>query len=210
MSSTLIEGDSRTAYERWELGHIDASQKKPSEKRITATDLPTVGEVERINLDAHKQGYDAGYEEGTARVRMEAHRFHNLVEHLDVALNEFDQAVAEDLLRISIEIARRMVRKLEVSKPEFILEIVHEALQTLPHQHAGIHLHPEDAALVRSFRGDQLSHQGHRILEDPTIQRGGVLIEAGGSQVDGTVETRWKRVLDSIGASEEWLEKPTS
>jgi flagellar assembly protein FliH len=34
---------------------------------------------------------------------------------------------------------------------------------------------------------------------------GGCRVELGASEVDATLETRWRRVLESIGVSQEWL-----
>lgn len=57
--------------------------------------------------------------------------------------------------------------------------------------------------------GDHLSHNGWRIIEDPSITRGGCRIELGASEVDATLETRWRRVIEAIGVTEDWLsDKP--
>ena len=207
MSSVLIPKENLTAWQRWELGSFD--QKKAAtaaQKSSAASSLPTAEAVERIHHDAHKQGYDAGYEEGTARVRMEALRLHTLVEQLESALGEFDQQVAEGLLGLSLEIARQVVRQTIAARPTVILDVVREALTQLPHQHAAIYLHPEDASLVRSYLGDQLAHLGHRIFEEATLARGGLRMEAGGSHLDAGVETRWQRVIEGMGAADDWIE----
>ena len=208
MSSVLIPKENLTAWQRWELGSFD--QKKTaataSQKSSAAGSLPTAEAVERIHHDAHKQGYDAGYEEGTARVRMEALRLHTLVEQLEAALGEFDQQVAEGLLGLSLEIARQVVRQTIAARPTVILDVVREALTQLPHQHAAIYLHPEDASLVRSYLGDQLAHLGHRVFEEATLARGGLRMEAGGSHLDAGVETRWQRVIEGMGAADDWIE----
>ena len=208
MSSVLIPKENLTAWQRWELGSFD--QKKTAataaQKSSAAGSLPTAEAVERIHHDAHKQGYDAGYEEGTARVRMEALRLHTLVEQLESALGEFDQQVAEGLLGLSLEIARQVMRQTIAARPTVILDVVREALTQLPHQHAAIYLHPEDASLVRSYLGDQLAHLGHRIFEEATLARGGLRMEAGGSHLDAGVETRWQRVIEGMGAADDWIE----
>ncbi len=54
-------------------------------------------------------------------------------------------------------------------------------------------------ALVRQHLGEQLSHGGHRLQEDARLQRGECRIDGQGAQVDATLETRWRRVLESIG-----------
>ena len=68
---------------------------------------------------------------------------------------------------------------------------------------------PLPASLVQWSRlhlGEQLAHNGWRIIEDGNITAGGCRVEAGASEVDATLETRWRRVLDAIGTSGEWLE----
>ena len=211
MSSAVIPGEKLTAWQRWELGSFDQKKAAPNgmPKAAVAGSLPTASDVERIHNDAHKQGYAAGYEEGTARVRIEALRLHTLVGQLDAALGEFDQQVTEELLRLSLEIARQVVRQTIAAKPTMILDVVREALTQLPHQHAAIYLHPEDASLVRSYLGDQLTHLGHRILEESALARGGLRMGAGGSHLDASGETRWKRVIEGMGASSEWVETDT-
>lgn len=213
MSNAAIPKESQTAWQRWELASLGpAAARAPAAgtQAKSAARLPTAEDIERIHRDAHKQGYDAGYEEGTARARMEALRLHTLVEQLEAALGEFDQQVAEELLGLSLEVARQVLRQTIAARPTVILDVVREALAQLPHQHAALYLHPEDASLVRSYLGDQLAHLGHRILEEPGIARGGLRMEAGGSHLDASVAGRWRRVLEGIGADEDWIEPPTA
>ena len=212
MSNAVIPKENQTAWQRWELASLGpAAARIPAAgtQAKSAAKLPTAEDIERIHRDAHKQGYDAGYEEGTARARMEALRLHTLVEQLDGALAEFDQKVAEALLGLAREVARQVLRQAVAARPEAILEVVKEALLQLPHQHAALYLHPEDASLVRSYLGDQLAHAGHRLHEEPAMARGGVRVDAGGSHLDASVETRWRRVIESMGAASEWIENPS-
>lgn len=209
MSNLIIPKESLTAWQRWELGSFEqkpAAPGAPQKQGGADGRLPTADEIERIHRDAHKQGYDAGYEEGTARARMEALRLHTLVEQLEAAFGALDQQIAEELLGLALVIARQVVRQTIAARPAVILEVVREALSQLPHQHAAIHLHPEDAALVRSYLGDQLAHHGHRIFEAADVARGGLRVEAGGSHLDATVETRWRRVLEGMGVPPDWVE----
>ena len=99
-------------------------------------------------------------------------------------------------------------------KPDLLIPVVREAITTL-HPHTGhpvLFAHPQDAALIRSHLGDQLAHNNWRIIEDAGLTRGGCRVEMGASEVDATVETRWRRVIEAMGISTEWLagqaEKP--
>lgn len=174
----------------------------PPEPPAPAVRLPTAEDIERIHDQAHREGYAAGYEEGTARGRMEALRLHTLAESLEQALTGIDGEVTEELLALSIEVARQMVRRSLRQDRKVIVDIVKEALQQLPQNHAMIHLHPEDAALVREYLGEQLAHVGNRVIEDDRVTPGGCSIEASGSQIDASVQTRWRRILENLSRSE--------
>lgn len=167
----------------------------PPEPRIK---LPTAEDIERIHEEAHKEGYAAGYEEATARGRVEALQLHTLVEGMSNAMTQLDQDVAEEIVALSIEVARQMVIQNLRNHPALVVDVVREALHHLPQGHAMIHLNPDDANLVREYLGEQLAHNEHRLVEDDAISRGGCRVEAAGSVVDATVQTRWRRIMENL------------
>lgn len=197
-----------------EAEHAHSPAKAPEEAAAVYTDdgtsapfrFPTADDIEKLQQEAHREGYAAGYEEGTARVRMEAMRLHSVVEQLEEALAALDNSIAREVLNLGVEIARNVVRQTIRVNPEVVVAVVREAINQLPHQHTAIYLNPEDASVVRSHIGDQLTHAGHRIFEDGAIARGGCKVESGGSQIDATVPTRWDRIVESLVDGAEWLE----
>jgi flagellar assembly protein FliH len=203
-SSPVIPREQLSVYQRWELNSFDAA--KPC--RNGAAILPTVEQVERIYQQAREEGDAAGYQEGKQQAEAETQRLQALLSDLEPELQQFDQQVAQDLLTLSLDIAKQMLGHALKVRPELVLAIVQEAIQCLPHstQHAHLILHPDDADLVRSRLGDQLSHSGCKIREDTRIGKGGCRIETGGSQVDATLPTRWHRILAAIGQDGSWLE----
>lgn len=184
----------------------DAAAAKTEDETPAPFRFPTADDIEKLQQEAHREGYAAGYEEGTARVRMEAMRLHSVVEQLEEALAALDNSIARAVLDLGVEIARNVVRQTIRVNPEVVVAVVREAINQLPHQHTAIYLNPEDASVVRSHIGDQLTHAGHRIFEDGAIARGGCKVEAGGSQIDATVATRWDRIVESLVDGAEWLE----
>jgi len=218
-----------TAWERWELASLEPEQtgkavvprSKPApkaEKHAQAVKLPTAEEIERIYQQArdegmqkgHEEGVQAGYKEGQAKALAEARRLAQAAGKLEQSLAALESAVADELLALAVELAREVVRHEIAAQPESLLTVVREALGHLPHQHAAIYLHPDDASLLRSYMGDQLTHAGHRIHEDFKLARGDCVIEAGGTQVDATVAMRWQRVLENLGIASTWdMETPT-
>lgn len=230
MAASAVDEGKLTAWERWELAQFDApAETRPAEEELPAeptvqVQMPTAEEVERIHQEAHSQGYAAGeaegrsagladghaegraagYAEGQAAAAAEAHRLAAAADRLEAALAALDTDVADELLALAVELARDTVRSEISARPDALLNVVREALAQLPHQHAAIYLNPEDASLLRSYMGDALAHSGHRIHEDVKLAPGDCLIEAGGSHIDATVATRWRRVLAGLGLDNAW------
>lgn len=214
----MSEPSNLTAWERWELASFDADRKPlaskaaPADKTSPAVRLPTATEIEQMHQQVREEGfrlgkeegYRAGHAEGEAKTGAAAQHLARATETLERSLADLDSVVADELLTLAIEIARAVVRQEIGARPETLLGVVREALAQLPHQHAAIYLHPDDASLLRSFSGDQLTHAGHRIHEDPKLARGDCILEAGGTQIDATVATRWRRVIEGLGISDAW------
>lgn len=207
MSSVIIPKEQLTAFERWELASFDPH----SGGRRQGNALATVAELENIRQQAHDEGYtqgrDAGYAAGIQQAHTEAAQIHSLLQSLQDALNRTDEQVAQSLLDLSLEIARKMTGEILQTKPEVILKIVSDAIGSLPHfnQNAHLILHPDDADLVRKHMGEQLSHAGWKIFTDEKIACGGCRVETSHSQVDATTGMRWKRIVESIGEDKSWL-----
>ncbi len=200
-----------TAWERWELASFDQpASAPPAASEAEPAAQASVEEPDQVRELARGEGYAAGYAAGRGAAQEEATRLGGVADELQKALTEFQQQVANELLALVIEIARQVVRREIAVRPDLILDVVREALAQLPHQHAVIYLSSRDIGLVRSHLGETLAHAGHRLHEDPQLQPGDCLIDTGGSQVDATLATRWRRVIESIGLESTWTEADKS
>jgi flagellar assembly protein FliH len=178
--------------------------------------LPTAEDIERIYEEARQSGYAAGLAEGKAEHEAAAAQtneaqfahFAALIKNLQDELSSIDQTVADQLLLLAIEIAGQVCRGSISTKEDYLLPIIREAITTLPihHAHLTLRLNPTDAHNVRLHLGEQFAQTGTQIIEDNTIIAGGCQLLAGASEVDATIETRWKRVLEAIGTEPQaWL-----
>lgn len=205
MSSTVIPREKLSAYQRWELNSFDgAGDKSPA----TADPAQTSPRVQR-------EGYDAGYREGTVAaqaniVRAHAAKTAHLAELVNATTREIaqlDTQLADNVLDLAIIIARSIVGESLNVRPELLLDTVREALQMLGQARAPARLllHPEDARLVREHLGDQCASGGWIIVEDGAIARGGCRLDSAGGELDATLHTRWQRVLAALGRPGDWL-----
>ena len=224
----FIPKENLTAYQRWELAAFDEAEQNaakaaeieqrqaeapqvaqiPQEPPIV---LPTAADIERMHNEAHEQGYAAGYAEGIADAQAIVAQIQAILGSLQQAVGDLDQHIADQLLATSIEIANQVLRQSLRVNPELLLPVVREAVAALhPNMgHPALLAHPDDAVLIRTHMGEHLAHNNWRIIEDPAVTRGGCRVELGASEVDATLETRWKRVIEAIGVSQNWLnDKP--
>lgn len=208
MSEMDTPKENLTPYQRWELPSFGSSGSRQVAAAVTL--LPTAAELEGIHQQAHEEGYQAGYAEGRQRAAQEAERLVGLVAALDRQLQQVDQEVLQSLLGLALEVARQMVRQTLQVKPELVLDVVREAVSSLPHFNHGAHLalHPDDAALVRSVMGEQLGHSGWKIFEDMGIERGGCRVQTANSQIDASLDKRWQHVVASLGQDVSWMGEP--
>lgn len=201
MSSNIIPKEQLSAYQRWELNSLDGSA-------TTTVPLPTAAEVENTHRQAYQEGFAAGYQEGKGKVDAELARLAQLMSALDGALTQFDETLTQNLLSLALVVAKQMLREALRVRPELILPVISEAVNSLPqaNQHPHLKLHPDDAALVRSLMADELSHFHWKLIEDSRVERGGCRVETTNSEIDATMENRWKRILVALGSDGAWLE----
>ena len=205
MSDAVTPKEHLTAYQRWELPAFDMVKKVGTTPEMN---LPTAAQLEHIHIQAHEEGYQAGYAEGMKLAGTEAQRMEKMLESLNKELQHVDQQIAQDLLNLALEIAKQMLQQALKVKPELLLNVVRAAINELPYfnQNAHLVLHSDDALLLRTSMGEQLSHTGWKIFEDNQIERGGCRVETAHSQIDATLPKRWQRVVASIGQENAWLE----
>ncbi len=201
MPSNIIPKEQLSAYQRWELNSLDGSAG-------STVLLPTAEDVENIHQQAYQEGFAAGYREGKGKVDAELARLAQLMSVLDGALNQFDETLTQNLLSLALDVAKQMLREALRVRPELVLPVIREAVNSLPQasQHPHLKLHPEDAALVRSLMADELSHFHWKLIEDGRVERGGCRVETTNSEIDATMENRWKRTLAALGSEGAWLE----
>lgn len=217
-----IAKEQLTAYQRWELVSFNDTVQEPisPDKQSIA---PPENSAEQIAAQLHElrqqaqnEGYAAGMQAGHAagqqQVSAETEKLQKLMLNLQVAINQFDEQLAQSLLDLSLEIAKKMLIETLQVKQEVILKIVSTAIANLPHfnQNAHLVMHPIDAELVRKNMGEQLAQAGWKIFTDEQIEQGGCRVETAHTNIDATNPARWNHIVKSIGQDNSWMIQTTS
>ena len=101
---------------------------------------------------------------------------------------------------------RQIVRSELAARPDLVATVAQEALDTLlmSARQITVRVHPDDHALVEQGAADALAQRGARLLADPTITRGGCLVESDIGVVDAAIATRWRRAVAVLGCEAPW------
>lgn len=206
--------DSRTNYQRWEPASLD-------EVDVQKVKLPTAEALEDMHQQAHQEGYDtgystgyneglaAGYKQGAEKLGEEMRRLQDLLASVEEAIKDFGQSTSEELLNLSLEISKQILRQALKARPELLLPIVRNVMESIPQhsQHPHLRMHPEDAELVKMHMQTEISLGGWKIVDDQRIERGGCRIETTAAEIDATLANRWERLAAALGKDMSWLDE---
>jgi flagellar assembly protein FliH len=176
---------------------------------------PAVGpgnELARLREEAYRQGVAAGRQEAAVQAEAERAALKNVSDAFKEMLQEFEQGLANDVLSMSLELTKLIVRHAIRVKPDLVLSVVREAVSSLTGLDGTttVHLNPADAALLREHAQEDsvLADLPWKIIDDTRIERGGCRLETAASEVDATLETRWRRVIAALGREDSWIDIP--
>lgn len=215
MSSNAIPKEQLSAYQRWELASF-GDERPSSQHNAQANAKLQAEQLAKLREDARRQGHEegfaqghaAGLESGRAEAARELLLLRQVAENFSGEVARASEAVADDILNLSLDMAKAMLKTALKVRPEIVLSIVGEAIRYLPslQQPALLVLHPQDAEIVKSHMADELAKAGWRVAEDLQMERGGCRVETASNQIDAAPAVRWQRIADALGKQSDWLE----
>ena len=191
-----------------------------AEPEAPAQYYPTEEELAAIREEARIEGYGAGYAAGHAEGHADAIALgkeetdqkllplRDLAANFSDALHGADTMIAADVLELALQLSKAMLKQALQVRPSLILPIVREAIEYLPtlQQPALLMLHPDDAEVVREGIGEELDKGGWRVIDDPSIERGGCKVDTASNQIDAQTSARWARLTHALGKNVDWLD----
>src|SRR5271163_4401759 len=170
--------------------------------------VATVGALADLQAEAHREAFEQGLQEGReagrAEVRAQVERLAGMFYDLAKPFDALDAEVERELLTLAMALARQIVRRELKTDPTQIIGIIREAICALPvaARDVRVHLHPEDAAIVRQNLAPTESERAWGIIEDPVMARGGCQITTATSRVDSRLETRLGAIVSELMGTE--------
>ena len=178
---------------RWEVPAIDGSGGQG---------YLTAGRLEELQKAAYDEAFEKGRADGVAageaEVAQRAARYDELMKALCEPFDRLDESVEKQLVELSIALVKQLFRREIKLDPTHVIGVVREAIQALPiaSRNVQVHLHPDDATLVRESLAPAEGETAWTVVEDPLIARGGCHVTTDSSQIDATAESRLHAVIN--------------
>lgn len=194
-----------TEVSRWDLPSISGM---PIQARRAGK---TVGELEEVERRAYEEAFAKGRAEGMAAAEREMRpqqqqlqarieRFDAIMGTLAQPLRQLDSEVEDQLVQLALTVARHLVRRELRIEPAQVIAIIRETVALLPAsaRDVRVHLHPEDAAVVREKLATPTGERAWTIAEDPVMSRGGCRVTTETAHIDARLETRIAAVISAL------------
>ncbi len=208
----VISSKQLGTYKQWELPVVgtpkagEMGDMKPGSRPLTASQLEAVYRQAREEglAEGRKSGRQRGYLEGltSGKAEMQARieQLETLMACFTAPLENLDAQVEGSLVSLAMSVARHLVRRELKLDPGQVVAVVRAAMRVIPvaSPRVELHLHPEDASLVRELLAVSDSESKWQIVEEPMLTRGGCKVVTATSQIDATVENRVAAVVVKI------------
>lgn len=210
-ASCVIRREDQSSCQTWELASFEADPHPVTDAGFAGVTLPTIEQISAIEEQARQEGYQAGLAEGLAAGReqaaIEAARLRDLADAFGTELSRADETISQQVLDLSLDLARALLKSALAIRPELVIPMVREAVRYLPalQQPAMLYLNPDDAGLVKERIGDELGALGWHLTDDARLESGSCRVETASNQIDASLPTRWQRLAAALGKESDWL-----
>jgi flagellar assembly protein FliH len=173
---------------------------------------PTAADWQARIAAARQAGYQDGYRDGLAALEDFKSSFAQqataqigaLLDAFDRQTEQLDAQLADTVARTAVQLAAQVLRHELATQPQLVATVASEAMHAimLSARHVVVHLHPQDLPLVAEGAEEAIAARGARLVADPALSRGDVLVQSDVGHIDARVEMRWAQALASLGAAE--------
>lgn len=148
-----------------------------------------------------------GYKLGIERAQEDIAQVRSAIEEFMKAKQEVFEFIAPDILEISIDIARKIVKHEIEQNPQTILDTILGVLKTISRDEARINLivNSSQVDMVKANIPEMVSSIGletkTNVIADDTIELGGCIIQTSNGVVDATIKTQLEIIREAFKGS---------
>lgn len=228
--SRFIPREEIGGFSSWTFGSMDEKTPEATpvdDEAIRAAErdaqLRLEEAVREARQQAYAEGYAHGHETGSRETREQLEtairktaeqagvRLGQVIQTVSDQLRRAEEGIGHEILEISIDLARQVIRQELSTDKEAIYPVVIEALAQLIDDGlpTAIRLNPVDLALMKGSLEETLVRRPFELIPDASVSPGGCIVESPSTSVDATIEKRWKRAIANLGFDRPWAPEPS-
>lgn len=197
-------------FDIFDLDNIDFSQRQERRRgdrrrgfrRIDDRNLISRAQEEAGTIKdiAAKDGYKAGLEQAKEDIQ----QMKTAVEGFLSAKQEVFEYIAPDILELSVDIARKIVKKEIEQNPQILLETILDVLKTISKDETkvSIKVNPAQLNMTKESIPEIISSTGIdakiNVYADATIEVGGCIVQTNNGIVDATINTQLEIIKEAF------------
>lgn len=235
-TNEMLEREFALGYDPSDKTELSSSEETPKVGVLTAADLEEIRQaayqegLEQGKEDGFAQGYQEGQTkghedgltqgkaqgrqeglaEGQAEIDAQSARWEALIAAMAAPLRELDQKIEHQLVQLTAQLAKAVVRTELKSNDKVVLAGLREAISILNVTDGAVRiaLPPDDVALITEQYGEQgLAERNWHLLAEPELNSGQLQVEHNISHVEVDLHERLEATLQRFLAQ---LARPQS
>ncbi len=159
----------------------------------------------------YEKGFNDGYEKGSRDTEEKYEEllfeknaeFYGILKEFETRITEYEESFAEIVIRLSALISQKILKR-EIENESIILQTISEALsQVIAAKNIMVKVNPEDLSLIENDKekSKDLRFSKIRFEPDPTIERGGCIVETEIGNVDARIDAQLNEIIKQLELS---------
>lgn len=174
-------------------------------RRIDDRNLVSRAQEESENIK--KSAFEEGYRLGLQKADADLQKFREEISNFMNARKEVFEYIAPDILEISVDIAKTIIKRELDSDPQVLINTIVDVLKTVSKSEPKvvIRVRPQSVQFVKDTIPNITYEYGIdskiNIVADPTVEEGGCILQTNNGIVDASVDTQLeiiKKALEDV------------
>lgn len=214
ITNTVIEEEVKQVEEDkinlFDIDNIDFKQRQERRKgdrrrgfrRIDDRNLISRAREEAQSIK--QSAYQEGYQEGILNAQSDLQEVKSSILGFLNAKQEVFDKIAPDIMEISLDIAKKIIKKELQQDPTIIFDNIMNVLKDLSKEETKITLkvNPTEVSIVKQELPEIIQNSGMEakltVIPDNTIMEGGCIITTSNGMVDATIETQLAIISEAL------------
>ena len=194
----------------FDIENIDFTQREERRRgtrrrgyrRIDDRNLVSRAQEEAENIK--KSAFEEGYRKGLEQADKDLEQFRTNIANFIGAPKEVFEYIAPDILEISVDIAKKIIKKEVESDPQVLVNTIVDVLKTVSKNEPKINIRvkPQEVNFIKDSIQDITYQYGIdskiNIISDPSIEDGGCVFQTNNGIVDASIDTQLEIIKKAL------------